>query len=355
MHRRPAARLAACCPIRVALITSFMAGLAFTGVASADKSDIILFKNGDRLTGELKTLDRGKISFDTSATGVIKIEWDDIEQLYSSTTFEVALENGSRLYGSLAETTRHNEIRLQTDTTALDLPIDTVVRMTPIKATVLDRMEMSVDVGYSLAKASKLEQSNLSYDFAYREEKRLITLSFDGSTSSSENDPPSTRVFTNLGYRRFLDNLTWDPFAVAQLERNDELGIDRRVSVGGGMSRWLRDTNTSRIAFGGGLIRSWEDANGIAETKEDTEALVAVDLEWFHYDEPELDVSTKFTLYNRLSGTREPRGNLDVNFKWEIFKDFYWSFSFYYTFDQQHEAGSSTTDYGSFVSFGWKL
>src|SRR6516162_2436413 len=91
MHRRPAARLAACCPIRVALITSFMAGLAFAGVASADKSDIILFKNGDRLTGELKTLDRGKISFDTSATGVIKIEWDDIEQLYSSTTFEVAL------------------------------------------------------------------------------------------------------------------------------------------------------------------------------------------------------------------------------------------------------------------------
>jgi hypothetical protein len=66
-------------------------------------------------------------------------------------------------------------------------------------------------------------------------------------------------------------------------------------------------------------------------------------------------VSTKFTLYNRLSGTREPRGNLDVSFKWEIFKDFYWSFSFYYTFDQQHETGAATTDYGSFVSLGWKL
>ena len=61
------------------------------------------------------------------------------------------------------------------------------------------------------------------------------------------------------------------------------------------------------------------------------------------------------TLYNRLSGTREPRGNLDVSFKWEIFKDFYWSFSFYYTFDQQHETGAATTDYGSFVSLGWKL
>jgi len=354
MHRRAPTRLAACSS-RLVLASAFIAGLAFAGAASADKSDIILFKNGDRLTGEVKTLDRGKVSFDTNATGVIKVEWDDIEQLYSNTTFEVALDNGERLYGSLAETTHHNEIRLQTDSTALDLPIDTVVRMTPIKGTVIDRMQMSVDIGYSLAKANKLEQSNLGYDFSYREEKRLITFSFDSSTSSSENDPPSTRVFTNLGYRRFLDNLTWDPFAVGQLERNDELGIDRRVSVGGGMSRWLRDTNNSRMAFGGGLIRSFEDANGVAETKEDTEALVTMDFEWFRYDEPELDVATKFTLYNRLSGSREPRGNLDVNFKWEIFKDFYWSFSFYYSFDQQHETGAATTDYGSFVSFGWKL
>ena len=355
MHRRLPARLAVCCPTRLVLASALVASVASTGTAWADKSDIILFKNGDRLTGELKTFDRGKVSFDTNATGVIKVEWDDIEQLYSNTTFEVSLDDGGRLYGSLAETTRHNEIRLQTDTTALDLPIATVVRMTPIKATVIDRMEMSVDIGYSVAKANKLEQSNVGYDFSYREEKRLIEFSFDGSTSSSESAPPSTRVFTNLGYRRFLDNLTWDPFAVGQLERNDELGIDRRVSVGGGMSRWLRDTNNSRIAFGGGLIRSWEDANGVAETKQDTEALVSMDFEWFHYDAPELDVLTKFTLYNRLSGSREPRGNLDVNFKWEVFKDFYWSFSVYYTFDQQHETGAATTDYGSFVSFGWKL
>jgi len=354
MHRRSPARLAAY-PARLVLASAFVAGFVFTSVASAAKSDIILFKNGDRLTGEVKTLDRGKVSFDTDATGVIKIEWDDIEQLYSNTTFEVALDNGDRLYGSLAETTRHNEVRLQTDTTTLDLPLGTVVRMTPIKATVLDRMEMSVDVGYSLAKANKLEQSNVGYDFSYREQKRQIKLSFDSSTSSSDNDPSSTRVFGDFGYQRFLDKSTWYPFGAGQIERNDELGIDRRVSLGGGMSRWLRDTNQNRIAFSGGLIRSLEDDNGSTERKSDTEALVAMDLEWFRYDSPQLDVSTKFTLYNRLSGTREPRGNLDVNFKWEIFKDFYWSFSFYYTFDRQTETGEPTNDYGSFVSLGWKL
>jgi len=355
MHRRSPARPAAGCSAPLVLASALVACFAVTDAASAAKSDIILFKNGDRLTGEVKTLDRGKISFDTDAAGVIKLEWDDIEQLYSNTTYEVALENGERLYGSLAETSRHSEIRLQMESATLDLPIDTVVRMTPIKSKVIDRIDMNVSVGYSLAKASKLEQSNVSYDFSYREEKRRLALSFDGSTSSSESNPSSTRTFTNFSYQRFLDNRNWSPYGVGQIERNDELGIDRRVSLGGGMGRWLRDTNQNRIAFNGGLIRSLEDDNGSPDTKSDTEAMVSMDFEWFRYDTPQLDVSTQFTLYNRLSGTHEPRGNLDVNFKWEIFKDFYWSFSFYYTFDRQTETGEPTNDYGSFVSLGWKL
>jgi hypothetical protein len=355
MHCRQLARLT-CCSTRLLPAGAMLAAVLAAGTAAAaDKTDILLFKNGDRLTGEVKTLDRGKISFDTDAAGVIKIEWDDVEQLFSTTTYEITLDSGERLYGSLAETTRPAEIRLQTDATALDLPTETVVRMAPIKATIIDRIDMSIDVGYSLAKANKLEQSNVSYDFAYREEKHLLTASFDGSTSSSDSDPSSTRVFSDFGYRRFLDNSVWYPFGVGQFERNDELGLDRRVSLGGGMSRWLRDTNQNRIAFSGGLIRSLEDDNSSTDRKSDTEAMVAMDLEWFRYDTPQLDVATKFTLYQRLSGTREPRGNLDVSFKWEIFKDFYWSFSVYYTFDKQSDSNEATDDYGSFVSLGWKL
>ena len=64
MHRRSPTRPAAGCPARVFLASAFVACLAVTGVASADKSDVILFKNGDRLTGEVKALDRGKAPLD---------------------------------------------------------------------------------------------------------------------------------------------------------------------------------------------------------------------------------------------------------------------------------------------------
>jgi hypothetical protein len=215
-------------------------------------------------------------------------------------------------------------------------------------------MDMSVDAGYSLAKANGLEQTNLGYDFEYREEKRQISFDADSSTSSSETDAKSKRVFTTLNYRRFVD-AQWDPFAIGQVERNDELDIDRRITLGGGMSRWLRDTNASRISFGGGLVRSIEEDAGSTDTTSDTEAVVGMDLEWFRYDEPELDVSMQFNVYRRLSGSHEPRGNLDVNFRWEIFKDFFWGLNVYYTFDQQTDTQEATTDYGVFTSLGWKL
>ena len=224
MHGHPILRLNACATHRATLAAALLASIAVIATASAAaKTDIMLFKNGDRLTGEVKSLDRGKVSFDTDAAGVIKVEWDDIGQLYSPATFEVALEDGERLYGSLVDTTRPSEIRLHTDTTTLDLPIGTVVRLTPIKSTLIDRMEISVDVGaITLAKANKLEQTNVGYDFGYRDEKREINFSLDGSTSSSENDPPSTRVFSNFGYRRLNGDRVWDPFGIAQFERNDE-------------------------------------------------------------------------------------------------------------------------------------
>jgi hypothetical protein len=323
--------------------------------AAHGQSDIALFRNGDRLTGEIKALDRGRVSFDTPTTGVINLEWDDIDQLFSTTTFEVTLQNGERIYGTLAETTGDGEVRVQTPLGPRDLPTETVVRMTPIKSTVADRIEMRVDLGHSLAKASDLEQASVGYDFKYRGETRLLTFDFDASTSSSESDPSSTRVFSTFSYQRYLEQLEWNPIGLGQLERNDELGIDRRTSFGGGMGRYLRDTNFSRISFAGGLIRSLEDDAGSSETIDDTEALIAMNLEWFQYDEPELDVSLNATLYRRLSGTKEPRGNVDVNVRWEIFKDFFWGVSVYYTYDGQAENEEEANDYGSFTSLGWKF
>ena len=49
----------------------------------APKTDILVFRNGDHLTGEVKGLDRGRLSFDTDATGTVSIEWAHVSSIES--------------------------------------------------------------------------------------------------------------------------------------------------------------------------------------------------------------------------------------------------------------------------------
>jgi hypothetical protein len=65
--------------------------------------------------------------------------------------------------------------------------------------------------------------------------------------------------------------------------------------------------------------------------------------------------STTLTLYRRLSGSKEPRGNIDLNLRWEMLDDLFWGLSVYYTYDGQTMNDEESIDYGSFVSLGWKF
>ena len=45
-----------------------------------DKTDVVILKNGDRVTGEIKSLDRGKMSLSTDHMGTIQIEWEEVRR-----------------------------------------------------------------------------------------------------------------------------------------------------------------------------------------------------------------------------------------------------------------------------------
>jgi hypothetical protein len=345
------------------LITAFGLGLATTDRAHAQaeaesgaKTDVVTLSNGDELTGEIKSLDRGILSFDPPWSDTIEITWEHVAALVSTQNFEVTLDTGERFFGTLSAGAPPRTIQLRTFGENRTLANGNVVRMNPIEGRLIERIDMSVDVGYSLAKANEAEQSSLGYDFQYRDEVRLVSLNADASTSVTENDPPSTRMNTVLSWRRFLEDREWDPIVMTQVERNDELGLDRRITAGGGMGRWITDTNQRRMSFFGGLVYGHETSDGIPDSEGSLEAAVGIEAEWFRYDEPELDVSTRFQVYERVTGSSKTRGNLDVDFRWEMFDDSFWGFNIYYSFDTDPEsATASKSDYGIVMSLGWDL
>ena len=49
----------------------------------AQKTDKVSLKNGDIVTGEIKTLKLGKLRFDMTGPGIIEIKWEEIVTIKS--------------------------------------------------------------------------------------------------------------------------------------------------------------------------------------------------------------------------------------------------------------------------------
>src|SRR5215210_738140 len=75
--------------------------LVAPGVASGQKTDSVWIRNGDRITGEVKSLARALLEYSTDDLGTVYIEWEKVERISSPTNFEVYLKSGAKFYGNL--------------------------------------------------------------------------------------------------------------------------------------------------------------------------------------------------------------------------------------------------------------
>ena len=68
------------------------------------RTDVVTLINGDRITGEILELDRGRLELKTDNAGTIEIEWDKIARIEATRQFDVVTSDGRRFLGSLGRT-----------------------------------------------------------------------------------------------------------------------------------------------------------------------------------------------------------------------------------------------------------
>ena len=54
-----------------------------TALHAGPKTDVVRLANGDHITGEVKRLERGRLTFSTDDGGTIYFEWDNVAHLES--------------------------------------------------------------------------------------------------------------------------------------------------------------------------------------------------------------------------------------------------------------------------------
>ena len=107
----------------------------------------------------------------------------------------------------------------------------------------------------------------------------------------------------------------WFVPGTGKLERNTGLGLDLRASAGGGVGRYLLQTNRSLLGAAGGLVVNRENpVDGDSTTN--LEALVAATYEFFTYDTPKTNIDMTFALYPSLNVSGRYGTDFSLNIGW---------------------------------------
>ena len=214
---------------------------------------VVIFDNGDRLTGEIKSLKRGLLRFKTDAAGTINIEWDNVAFLSSEQNIQVETAEGLRFLGHLSRSGEEYQVTVETEAGPFSIDAVRVVNMHPIKETITGRADGEVYAGYDFTKATEVKQFNAGFDLDYRTELRNFSLSGDATTSDSSGVDSSQRIDLLFDYTRFRRD-RWINTVLLRANRNDQLGVDLRSTIGVGGGRILRQSNSMVFVLEGGLL-----------------------------------------------------------------------------------------------------
>lgn len=341
------------------IVGAFLAITFWSGSAYAfQKTDVIILKNGDRITGEIKKYERGKLRLSTSGMSTVYIEWPHIASIRSDKMLEVELDTGQRMFGSLHPTEDETKIIVQTQLTTAVVEQVEIVEVTPIKEGFWDKIDGSIDFGSTITQANSQVDYNLNATATRRTLMNTFTVNVSSFIRTQEAVQDTNRQDLSFTYRRQLRG-RWFGTGVTSLQKNNELNLDFRGTAGGGVGRSLVHTNRLIVAAVGGAVYTLEQFTGNEERQNNLEAMTHLSVQWFTFGNQETDLDTKLTVLPSLSSWGRVRLELTSAFRREILvKDLFFAVSFFENFDSDppQEGGQEhKNDFGITTSLGWKF
>jgi hypothetical protein len=324
------------------------------GACWAAKTDIVWLKNGDRVTGEVKGLDRGRLEFSTDHMGTVYIEWEDIAEVTSNIGQAVELANGQRFYGPLAKGTNEDMVEVDTQEGSVGVNILDIVSMYPVEAGFWDRLDISASLGFSWDKGSNVGKYNIGIDTVLRNPRFLSRASFISELTSQQNANTSTRASLDANHLVFHQDKRYHGY-FGSVENNDELGLDLRVLLGAGYGTIPVRTPRNILSIGAGIAVNHEiPVDGPEENN--IEAVGMMTYDFYKYSHPERTLTTNLRVFPSLTQSGRWRANFTTDFRLELVSDLYWKMSVFASYDNEPASeDASSSDYGVTSSLAYKF
>jgi hypothetical protein len=326
--------------------------LVTTTASAQTRTDVVVLANGDRITGEVSRLERGRLEFKTDDAGTIYFEWDKIVRLEATREFEVLTSDFRRLIGRLSTTGQGTLVITAADGTT-SVPISEITNILPLGAGFWARIDGTFDSGFTYTRSSAIAQFTLNSNTSYHRPSFVFQLTASATltheTDTDERDDRGAVGFSYVRYRR--GNLFFS--GAARFETNESLGLLLRSEVGGQVGQRFVNTNRAQLETGAGLVVTDEQAVD-SESRQNIEGQLSFKYSFYAYNRPQTNVDVSMRYYPSLSQWGRQRIQFDTSLRRELWKDFFVSLNVFDTFDSEPpDLDAARNDVGVVTSFGW--
>ena len=178
------------------------------------KDDVVVMMNGDKFTGEIKSLQHGELVFSSGyMKDSVHLDWNKVKTLQSQDTFIVSLTNGTRVTGVIAKDATtvddsgdSRDVKVVMNGSTVELTTAEVIAIDQQETSFWNQLTGSIDYGFGFASGNQETNSSLGANVAFRTTKNSIELATSSQFGSQTNAKNTNRFTFDSQYARL-----WDP------------------------------------------------------------------------------------------------------------------------------------------------
>ncbi|HTH51400.1 MAG TPA: DUF481 domain-containing protein [Pyrinomonadaceae bacterium] len=325
-----------------------------------EKSDVIVMKNGDRITCEIVSLGDNVLYVKLDyADGTISLQWSKVARLESSRRFRLKTAKGLVYMGTIrtvdGSSDRPVKIEIAKDPQEkVELPSSDIVTLAATSDEFLKRFNGDISLGLSYAKGDSSTQYNLNSGVEYPRERWRAVAQLTSNLTSTSGSRSSSRNQLTLRMDRLLRWNNYFYTGVFNALQSTEQGIQLRSNISGGIGYYFRNTGRFKASVVGGLF--WQRT---AYTEASTHiqrqkgAMILTDIRYTRFKKTTIDLEAAF-----MPSISQPgRFYFDVRQSYyvKLFSNLSWNISSYGNWDNRPPPGLSGSDFGMSTGLGWSF
>jgi len=327
--------------------------------AKSMRKDLVMMTNGDRFTGEVKSLQNGVLYVKTDyVADNIGVDWAQVQRVESSAVYQITLINGVHVTGKIkresSDELRSEDFSVQNTSGTTRVPASSVAEISGQKENFWHQLSGSIDAGYSFTSGNSQTTINNDARVRYVAPNWITGAALSNSFSGQTGASRTNRTDVTIAIERFLSHNSYVGLLNDYLHSTQQ-DLQLRATLGGGYGRYWIRTNTGDLRWIAGTVYAWESFRTVSRRPSDSnaEGLVGVVYDAYRFKFGEVHVQA--FLFPGLSDSGRIRAMINNSLNIRLINNFYLKLGFWDNYDSRPPATAKNNELGVTSSIGWSF